>query len=165
VKKVYLINGVGGVGKDSFCSFCSEYISTLNISSVDKIKEAARILGWNGDKDEKSRKFLADLKYLSTDYNNNPYEYIKRTIEYFRRDDTPYGLMFIHVREPNEIHKIKTELNCETILVRNKNVRPITSNTADANVENYEYDYVINNDGTLDDLKETARRFVCTYTK
>ena len=35
----------------------------MNISSVDKVKEAAKVLaGWNGEKDEKSRKFLSDLK-------------------------------------------------------------------------------------------------------
>ena len=55
VKPVFIINGSGGSGKDSFCKFCSQYLSVYNISSVDTIKEVAKILGWNGEKDEKSR--------------------------------------------------------------------------------------------------------------
>ena len=34
----------------------------MKISSVDKVKEIARIAGWNGEKDDKGRKLLADLK-------------------------------------------------------------------------------------------------------
>jgi len=159
-KQIVIINGIGGSGKDSFCNFCSEYISTMNISSVDKIKEAAKILGWNGEKDEKSRKFLSDLKLLSTQYNNYPYQYIENNIEYFKRDDTPYNLLFIHVREPEEIDKIKYKYNCKTLLIKNKNILPIKSNMADANVENYTYDYVIDNSGTLKELEQKAYEFV-----
>ena len=60
-KKVIIINGTGGSGKDTFVEFCSEFKNVMNISSVDKVKEAASILvGWNGEKDEKSMKLLVD---------------------------------------------------------------------------------------------------------
>ena len=56
-KNIVIINGTGGAGKDTFVSFCSEFVKVLNVSSVDKVKEAAKILvGWNGEKDEVSRK-------------------------------------------------------------------------------------------------------------
>jgi len=44
MKKIIIINGTGGSGKDTFVNYCSEYIKTVNISSVDKVKEAANIL-------------------------------------------------------------------------------------------------------------------------
>ena len=67
MKEIVVINGSGGVGKDTFVQFCNEYTPIMNISSVDKVKEAAKVLaGWNGEKDEKSRKFLSDLKELNT---------------------------------------------------------------------------------------------------
>ena len=51
-KRIIIINGSGGVGKDTFVEYCSEFTNVKNISSVDKVKEAAKILvGWNGEKD------------------------------------------------------------------------------------------------------------------
>ena len=76
-KTIIIINGTGGAGKDTFVSFCAEFEKVLNISAVDKVKEAAAILvGWNGEKDEVSRKLLVDLKQLSIAYNDAPTKYI-----------------------------------------------------------------------------------------
>ena len=61
-KTVIVINGVGGVGKDTLCDIASKYYKVMNVSSVDPIKDAARILGWDGAKEPKDRKFLSDLK-------------------------------------------------------------------------------------------------------
>ncbi len=70
--KLIIINGVARSGKDTFIDiFKSLNPNTINISSIDKVKELAREMGWDGTKDDKSRKFLSDLKDLWTDYNNN----------------------------------------------------------------------------------------------
>ncbi|MFA5558819.1 MAG: hypothetical protein WDA59_05090 [Methanofastidiosum sp.] len=156
---IYIINGSGGSGKDLFVQYCGHFLSVYNISSVDKIKEAAKILGWNGEKDENSRYFLAHMKYLSSRYNNHPYEYIKEQIEYFL-ENSDLDIMFIHIREPEEIDKVKKDFDCKTILIRNSNVKEIKSNEADANVEDYKYDIVIDNSGTLDDLKKKVFDFI-----
>lgn len=50
MKCIIVINGAGGVGKDTLCDFASKYYKTMNVSSVDPIKEAAYILGWKGTK-------------------------------------------------------------------------------------------------------------------
>lgn len=158
-KQVIIINGTGGSGKDTFVDFCSEFTKIINISSVDKVKEAAKVLvGWNGEKDEKSRKLLVDLKQLSIEYNDYPTEYIKGQYEDFKNNDAEY--LFIHIREVEEIEKNKKIFNAKTLLIKNPRVELITSNTSDGNVYNYNYDYVIENDGTLDELKEKAREFV-----
>ena len=67
-KQVFIINGSGGVGKDTFVELVSKVfnLSVMNFSSVDKVKEIARIIGWTGGKTEKDRKFLSDLKLLCT---------------------------------------------------------------------------------------------------
>jgi hypothetical protein len=104
--------------------------------------------------------FLARLKFDSSDYNDDPYKYIKKNIDYFRRDYTPYSLMFIHIREPEEIDRVKNDFGCMTLLVKNTNIKDITTNEADANVYNYEYDVEIDNSGSLDDLKKLAEKFV-----
>ena len=84
-KNIIIINGTGGAGKDTFVSFCSEVEKVLNVSTVDKVKEAAKILvGWNGEKDEVSRKLLVDLKRLSIEYNDAPTKYILEMAEKWR---------------------------------------------------------------------------------
>ena len=158
-KKIIIINGSGTVGKDTFVDFCRPYANITNISCVDKVKEAAKMLGWDGGKTEHDRKFLSDLKLLSTGYSNGPYEYIKKSIQKFRDDKSSYT-MFIHIREPEEIDIVKKKFNCITLLILNPNKQSITSNMADANVENYEYDYVVHNDGDLNDLKRKATEFI-----
>ena len=158
-KKIIIINGYGGVGKDTFIDFCRIYANIINISSVDKVKESAKILGWTGGKTEDDRKFLSDLKLLSSDYNNYLYEYITSNIKSFREDNS-VSTMFIHVREPEEIDRLKKEFGGITLLIQNVNKEGISSNMADANVDNYEYDYVIHNDFDLNELKKKAISFI-----
>ena len=158
-KQVIIINGTGGSGKDTFVRFCSEFAKVTNISSVDKVKEAAKILvGWNGEKNEKARKILVDLKQLSIKYNDYPTKYIQEQYKIFEKSDSQY--LFIHIREIEEIEKIKKLLNAKTLLVLNPRVALITSNSSDANVYKYEYDYKIENSGSLEDLKQKAKEFI-----
>lgn len=158
-KSIIIINGTGGAGKDTFVSFCSEVTGVLNVSTVDKVKEAAKVLvGWNGEKDEVSRKLLVDLKQLSIAYNDAPTKYICNMAKEFKDSDNK--LMFVHIREANEIEKAKKLLNAKTLLITNPRVKLITSNDSDGKVNEYNYDYYIVNDGTLDDLKDKASKFV-----
>ena len=159
-KKIIIINGSGGVGKDTFVEFCSEFANVKNISSVDKVKEAAKILvGWDGNKDDKSRKLLVDLKKLSIDFNDYPITYIKNEADSFL-ENSEQDIMFIHIREISEIEKVNKLLNAKTLLVTSNRVEKILTNSSDANVDQFNYDYYIKNDGTLDELKEKARLFV-----
>ena len=145
-------------GKDTFATFLNEIIPTLKYSSIDKVKEIATLCGWDGGKSEKDRKFLSDLKLLTTDYSNMPFEAIKEEIKKFNENDQ-YKVMLIDIREPEEIQKAKNEFKAKTILIENNRVPFISTNMADANVFNYEYDYVIQNNGTLDDFKGTVKNF------
>lgn len=159
MKQIIIINGSGGVGKDTFIDFCKKYAKILNISSVDKVKEAAKILaGWNGEKDEKSRKFLSDLKDLGIKYNDAPLKYILEKAEAFKISNN--DLMFIHIRECEEIEKCKNKCNAKTLLITNTNVAAISSNISDSDVANYNYDYYIKNDGTLEELDIKAKEFI-----
>ena len=158
-KKIIIINGTGGSGKDTFVSFCKEEKNVLNISAVDKVKEAAQILvGWNGEKDDATRKLLSDLKKLSIEYNDYPTKDIKSMADKFLESDDE--LMFIHIREIEEIEKTKKLLNAKTLLLTNPRVELITTNISDANVNEYNYDYYILNDGSLEDLKNKAKEFI-----
>lgn len=167
--KIVIINGQPESGKDTFVHFIQDKIGQkcLNISSVDLVKEIATECGWNGEKTPKNRKFLSDLKDLLTEWNDVPMKRVLRDIALFEIEMVEYyGLksddlfVFIHVREPQEIARLKEKLNAYTLFITRPNHIIELSNHADAEVDNYQYDHYINNCGTLDDLAEMAFDFV-----
>ena len=145
-------------GKDTFAQILNEIIPTLKYSSIDKVKDIARLCGWNGVKTEKDRKFLSDLKLLTTEYSNMAFESIKSKVDDFLNDDR-YSIMLIDIREPSEIDKAKKEFNAKTILIENNNIKFINSNASDANVFNYVYDFIVQNNGTLEDFRNNIYKF------
>ena len=160
MKQIIVINGTGGSGKDTFVNFVANYLNVYNLSSVDKVKEIAKLIGWDGiSKTEKDRKFLSDLKKLTTIYNDMPFKEIEKGITRFKNDDN-LDIMFIHIREIEEIQKVVDSYpETKTLLIKRVGQDNITSNVSDANVDNYNYDYVIYND-TLENLQQKALEFV-----
>lgn len=162
-KQIFIINGSGGVGKDSFVKLISKSsdVPIMNFSSVDKVKEIARIIGWTGGKTEKDRKFLSDLKLLCTDYNNMPFNSMSEKVRKFTESDA--AMLFLHIREPEEIEKAKIAFGAKTVLIKRDAVKQITSNMADGNVFNYQYDIVVDNDGDLAGFENKAAEFVSDF--
>jgi len=165
--KVVIVNGQGRSGKDTFCDLCGYFTNVHKYSSVDEIKRMARLAGWDGKtKDEKTRKFLSDLKFLCSEYSDMPMRLMKEKFNSLNGiyEGEKEQILFLMSRECEEIYRAKQELNAITLLIRNPNIAKIFSNSADANVEEYQdkygYDSIINNDGTLDDLKAKASEFV-----
>lgn len=148
-KIVIIINGAGGVGKDTLCDFANEKYKVANISAITPIKNIARQYGWSGGKDPKSRKFLADLKKTFVEYNDLPFRYLIEEYEKFLQNDAQ--ILFVHIREGGEIDKFKqyVKISCITLLVRRDNLLKGWGNDSDDNVENYTYDYIYNNNKSL----------------
>lgn len=140
---------------------CGDYAKVKIISTVDKVKEAYALLGWDGEKSEKHRKALSDIKDISTKALDHPFNYIKQNIDYFFSPISDDEILFIHSREPEEIKRLVDCFGCKTLFIRNDSVPDITSNHADANVEKYKnYDYIINNNGDFKRLDAQAKNFV-----
>lgn len=163
MKKLIIINGKGGVGKDTLIDYLiktNEY-KIINLSSITPIKEVAKQLGWKGDKDNKSRKFLSDLKKLSVKYNNYPVAYICN--EYYKITDDD-AIVFAHIREPEEIKKCIEILdgeNVRTLLIRRYGISDtIIGNSSDDDVENYDYDAIFNNNCDIEFAGENFRGFI-----
>ena len=160
-QQIIIINGNGGVGKDTFIRVLSSVFRDVDIwsySTIDKVKEIAKMIGWDGVKDEKGRKLLADLKSLCDSYNDMTFKDMKQAVSEFKNS---YGtLLFIHIREPHNIDRAKDEFDAITMLVTRDSVENITSNDADKHVAEYDYDYVVNNNGNLVQLELEAKKFL-----
>ena len=166
--KVFIINGKGGSGKDTFVNYFTEQAGAqfvLNISTVDYIKDIALNLGWMGEKDNLSRKFLSDLKDMATYWGDIPFQDVAEKTRRFNDELTSFGVekrgfVFIHCREPQEIQRLLNELPYSnySLLLRRRGLEDF-GNHADDEVENFSYDYIIENNYGLENLKHQAILF------
>lgn len=166
--KYFIINGRPRSGKDTFVNFCLEELGAFGklISTVDFVKEIAARCGWDKTKTPKNRKFLSDLKDLLTNWGDVPYKKTLQEIDMFKFDldywdVSDKGVVFIMCREPKEIERFERELNAKSVLIQRASVEfEQQSNHADSEVLNHKYDYIIENNGTIDELKEKAKGFL-----
>ena len=154
-KTAIIINGRGGVGKDTLCELAEKHFKVTNLSTITPIKEIAKLCGWGGEKDNKARKFLADLKQLCVSYNNLPTVWATQRYEEFLLSDKE--LFFMHIREGEEIAKFVAATNnkAKTLLIRGgeRMNKENYGNAADDCVEDYSYDYYFCNDKTLEEAE------------
>ena len=167
--KIIVVNGQPRVGKDTFVNFCLDELGSwgMQCSTVDFVKEIAKECGWNGEKTPENRKFLSDLKDLLTKWDDVPYKKVMYEKKIWEFSFEGYGIstkdcfFFIHCREPQEIQKFVDRVGAETVLIRRESVEnQEQSNHADAEVFNFNYDTVIENNGDLKELRDKAKKFL-----
>lgn len=88
-----------------------------------------------------------------------PFDSLSEKVEHFMTSSNA-ALLFLHIREPEEIEKVRKTFEAKTILVKRDSIKQIISNMADKNVFKYQYDIVIKNNGSLDDLKKKSIEFI-----
>lgn len=159
-KMIFIVNGKPRAGKDTFAQILNEYMDVYKYSSVTKVKEIAKQCGWTGAKEEKDRKFLHELKMLTSAYSDMSYNDVLEEIDKFKKGELDADIFVVDVREPEEIDRLVKATKAFTIFIENNRVPSITSNAADANVENYRYDFVIQNNGTLSDFEDNIKLFI-----
>ena len=113
------------------------------------------------NKTEKKRKLWSDGKDILTQYDDIPFKDIASIVTDFKNNKIETEVLLIDIREPEEIARAAETFGAETILVRKPDAKKIESNHADRDVENYEYDYIIENDGTLEQIERVAKLFIC----
>ena len=134
--KVVVVNGRGASGKTTF--------ETL----VQKIADS------RGLKVE----ILSDAR---TRWKDIPYQACKASLELMEKE---VDIVFVDCREPEEIERFVDDYNALTVLVQRGEV-VLLGNHADDNVENYQYDVVIDNSRGLDELMQEATIFVETFVE
>lgn len=150
---VVIVNGLPRTGKDTFSVFLQAQllrmgIDSQNLSTVDKIKDVAKQLGWDGEKDAQGRAFLSDLKMLAEKYYNGP------TTELLKRMRDFNGVTILHVREPHNIAFFLGRFSGISVLVEREGSQSF-DNRGDSSVYGYDYDYRVKNE-TYPQLQQEA---------
>lgn len=158
MKKIFVINGSANSAKDTFVETIQDHLTTgifqiHNISTVDWLRDFAHKIGGK-EKTNEVRNFMKDIKESGDNNFDYSFKYVKEKID----EGSVLDIYFIHCREPEKIDRFKKELKAKTILVRREGI-DIPTNSSDQNVENYEYDYIIENNGTLEEFKLKAEEF------
>ena len=166
MKKIAMvINGAGGVGKDTLCDLAEKHFGVMNISTITPIKEIAAQCGWDGTKDARARRFLSDLKRLCVEYNDFPTNWALERYHEFLKDDS-LQILFVHIREAGEIKKFVDATNgaAKTLLVRGgeRMKKSNYGNVSDDEVENYSYDYYFTNDKSLEETEILFKEFLAS---
>ena len=136
------------------------------LSTVDFVKEVARICGWKGKKDKKDREFLHDLKEAMEKWDNIPNKKVLEDAENIIKNYLGLNhLFFVNIREPQSIEsfsQLVMEQGYETpikILMESN----MSSNEVDSivqEIKSVKYNRTYKNNGTLKDLADTAGDFI-----
>lgn len=171
--KVVCVNGFPESGKTTFIQMCiaNSFSATIHsISTVDRAKEALRLLGWNGGKTEVARGLLHNLKMISNQHFDGAKAYVAESVgeleSRMKHLHKGFGILFVDCREPGELALFREIFDANALLIRRPGERQDVKNAADQGVLDYKgYTHVIWNEGSLDDLREHAREFVAAQIK
>ncbi|TCU34049.1 hypothetical protein [Rhizobium azibense] len=168
-KVIVIVNGYPLSGKDTFTDLAGELFANFGwgayaMSSIDFIKKITKDAGISEEpKTPEKRALWAELKAAFEKYDRfSSRQTMQRMEHQMFQSPREKQIGFIHVREPEAIAFMKTIAPCEfvTVLVDRPDAERVMSNAADRDVENYPYDYVINNKFDLAALKSTTQNFV-----
>jgi len=163
-KFVFIINGKGASGKYAMIEGLESLgMSVLNVSSIDPVKDILFHLDcYDGkEKSDKTRKCLSDLKQVFDEYCDLSLNHVTKIFDSYRRFEFNFDCMFVHIREPYNIDLFKcyiehcSYVKVQTILVTKPDVESkVFGNTSDDNVNDYEYDHVFSNNGSLEESQK-----------
>jgi hypothetical protein len=157
-----VINGEAESGKDTLCDFIISSYYAEKITSITPILKIALDNGWDGTKDNKSRKLLSNLKRAFSDFNNLPNNYLINESNRFIESNN--DILFVHIRESDQIEaflaNIRDACLCCTLLISKKrNNASSWGNDSDDCVDNYHYEYKYNNDKRLEEAEDDFLNF------
>lgn len=172
--KIFILAGVSRQGKDTVANFIRNYyekqgLKTINLMNSDSLKDyAKRITGWDGKDETKPREFLQELGTNLIRNEIDEHFFIRRLIEDIEVLSYFYDVITISdARMPYEIDLPKEKFPyVKSIHV----IRPnfdngltgvqSTHRTETSLKEYSNYDAIILNDGTLEDLKKKTENLL-----
>lgn len=180
MKYVVIINGRPKSGKTTLNGMIADRIAEIQkntdttiISTIDYVKEIYKRLGWDGvSKTSEDRRNLSYLKSIYINKCDGPLMDIVSIVAH--SDDNKIDHVFlVDCREAEEIKKLAfamrilgtyQNVKCVTVYVRREEAAGLSNkygnSSDDISLNQYNYDYVVMNDGSLVELKEAANELI-----
>ena len=174
---VLLVSGKAGVGKSTFSRAMITATEPYDFNSViipfaQKLKEMATLMGWDGKKDDKGRKFLQDLGKVARAYDedvwarqayNNVLPQYEGVIpvDIIISDDWRFPNEYYYLLnnfKRFEIFKVRISAPEREILKGTPEYDDISENSLPSELDSSYYDFIIDNSGTIDELHLSAER-------
>lgn len=177
MKLVIGISGKARNGKDTIADyFIKKHPKIKKVAFADLLKEQAKYLGWDGEKDLGGRTFIQTLSepikaygnWLAQKYPNEYGDFSDNryySASLYRKIMKDYGNIFIisDMRFYNEWELLKSKTDIKFISIRVdrfENGKPFDNGLSDeqkkhnseTELDNIKMDYTIKNDGSLEDL-------------
>lgn len=145
------LSGYAGSGKDALGAILCEHYGFERVAFADAIKQLAVSLGWDGVKDERGRRLLQHAGMCAREYN--PEVWIEKAMQKSAALD---AVVITDVRFANEVEAIKRQGGIIVRVIRD-GIGPVNNHASEMELGQDDCDFIVHNDGTLDDLAETAR--------
>ena len=173
-----LLSGKAGVGKTTSAQILKDIYSKRglnveNFSFAAGVKAEARRMGWNGEKDEKGRKFLQEIGKVAREYDKDCWAKITFDGLIMNSNDYPFDVVIIDdYRFPNEGNFVRNSPLYHVFEVRvfapNREMLKGTENYLDVSENSLpevgtvgaNYFSFIDNCTTMDDLYEQCGKLV-----
>ncbi len=191
--RIFVINATARSGKTTFGEYVGKLlsekgISFLHDSSILPVKRYLKEHGWDGKiwdgetKDEFWRNAMYSCKCWMIE--NDPHVFDRYAVDLVLEmaKDDPRAVLFFDIREPHNIEQLKEYISISAPQVEFKTVfierdaapsinTPVDSKSSGSEVVidtsvnpiAYEYDIVIDNNGTLEELFTKSESFVNEY--
>lgn len=150
-----------GFSRIAFADKLREFVYELNpkVAGWD-LRKIIDIYGWNGYKETSWGDSIREqLQYVGTDLARNilgPDVWVNATLQSISEEE---DLVITDVRFPNEADAIRTR-GGKVFLIQRRGVGPANGHSSETALENYEFDDIIFNNGTLSEFHEKVKEMV-----
>ena len=169
-----MLSGKAGVGKTTLAGilkaeFKKYGLNVENFSFASSLKEVAKIMYWDGRKDERGRKFLQDLGQVGRAYNQDLWCGNLLEVTVPNRVGYPFDIITIDDwRFRNEYDFVAGNYLYHTFTVRliapDRELlkgSPTYNNVSETELDDFDFDLVIDNSGDgLDLLKDKSQELI-----
>ena len=162
---IFLVSGKAGSGKSTFAELLADQLdNSLIINYADLVKYIAKTYyNWNGEKDESGRALLQEIGTERGRKHVNEDIWITMTANIISILSNKYNNFIIaDCRFPNEIdYRYSKKYDVYSIRIERPNYKNNLTeqqnlHESETALDDYNFDYIVENSGTLDDLHDTA---------
>ena len=172
--RIYIISGKARAGKDTTGTYIKEHFESeekkvITLGFADYIKMyAKKISDWDGNDETKPRSLLQELGTEIIRNRIDEYFFINRMIEDIKVYSYFFDIIIItDARLSKEILSIKdnfkdvTSINIERPNLKTQLTTKEQEHITETGLDNFnDYDFIINNDGTLEDLRKKVDKLI-----